>query len=122
MCAATAAKFVQLSALDRWVATFTPSMEMAPPVGSRTPRTILMVVFFPAPFGPSSPTISFRFTTNEIPPTATVFPYVFERFSTERTSCIDDLRACLAVHDAVPARRHIRMEPELIQCTHHDVA
>ena len=47
---------------------------MAPEVGSRTPRIMLMVVVFPAPFGPSKPTISLRFTSNETPSTATVSP------------------------------------------------
>src|SRR5436853_5874945 len=58
-------------------------MRIEPAVGSRTPRTMLMVVVFPAPFGPSSPTISTRITSNEISATAIISPYFFERFSTE---------------------------------------
>src|SRR5213593_21010 len=62
-----------------------PSIRMEPDVGSRTLSTILMVVVFPAPLGPSKPTISLRSTSNEIPSTAIVFPYFFDRFSTEST-------------------------------------
>jgi hypothetical protein len=47
---------------------------MVPAVGSSTPRIMLMVVVFPAPFGPSSPTISPRATSNDTPSTATVAP------------------------------------------------
>ena len=36
----------------------TPSITIRPAVGSSTPRIMLMVVVLPAPFGPSSPTIS----------------------------------------------------------------
>ena len=49
-------------------------MWMVPEVGSSTPRIMLMVVVLPAPFGPSSPTISFVPTSNEMRSTATVAP------------------------------------------------
>ncbi len=49
-------------------------MRIAPASGASTPKIMLIVVVFPAPFGPSSPTISFRATSNEIPSTATVSP------------------------------------------------
>ena len=58
---------------------------MVPEVGSRTPRIMLMVVVLPAPLGPSSPTISLRFTSNETPSTATVAPYCLRRSTTEST-------------------------------------
>ena len=49
-------------------------MWMLPDVGSSTPRIMLIVVVFPAPFGPSSPTVSRGSITKEIPSTATVVP------------------------------------------------
>ena len=36
----------------------TPPISIRPAVGSRTPRIMLIVVVLPAPFGPTSPTIS----------------------------------------------------------------
>src|ERR1019366_2624269 len=58
---------------------------MVPEVGSRTLRIILMVVVFPAPLGPSRPTISLRRTVNETASTATISPYTLRRSATART-------------------------------------
>jgi len=44
-----------------------------------------MVVVFPAPLGPSSPTISLRPTWDEMPSTATKSPYVLRGPVTEST-------------------------------------
>src|SRR5262249_19681776 len=65
-----------------------PSISIAPPVGSSTPRTMLMVVVLPAPLGPSRPTISRAPTANETPSTATVAPYCLRKPRTESTSAI----------------------------------
>ena len=81
----TAAKFVRMSAAPRSVARSRPSIRIEPPVGSSTPRIMLIVVVFPAPFGPSSPTISWRATSNDTLSTAVCAPYVFRRFDTLRT-------------------------------------
>ena len=48
-----------------------------------------MVVLFPAPLGPSSPTISPRRTENEMSFTAVVRPYRLTRFSTSMVSSFD---------------------------------
>src|SRR5207248_3182916 len=61
------------------------SIRTCPEVGSRTPRIMLMVVVLPAPFGPSSPTISCRRTSNEISSTARTSPYRLQRRSTDST-------------------------------------
>src|SRR6266550_3072206 len=63
-----------------------PSMTIDPEVGVSTPRIMLIVVVLPAPFGPSSPTISLRATWNDTRSTATTFdPYTFRRLETCRT-------------------------------------
>src|SRR5580692_369346 len=57
---------------------------MVPEVGSSTPRIMLMVVVFPAPFGPSKPRISWVPTENDTSATATVAPYCLHRRDTAR--------------------------------------
>ena len=60
-------------------------MAIRPSVGSSTPRIMLIVVVLPAPFGPSSPTISPGDTWNETPSTAFNGPKDLARRSTART-------------------------------------
>ena len=67
----------------RSVASGIPSMRITPSVGSSTPRIMLIVVVLPAPFGPSSPTISPAPTSNETLSTATVPRYCFRNPFTE---------------------------------------
>jgi hypothetical protein len=50
------------------------------------PVMILMVVVFPAPFGPRNPRISPFSTWNDIPSIAIFVTYRFVRFSTEITA------------------------------------
>lgn len=50
-----------------------------------------MVVVFPAPFGPRSPTISLRSTLKETPSTATMSPYALRSPVTESTLAIGKL-------------------------------
>ncbi len=47
-----------------------PATRSRPALGVRIPVSILIVVDFPAPFGPMYPTISPRATVNEIESTA----------------------------------------------------
>src|SRR5687767_11469374 len=76
-------------------------MVMSPDVGSSTPRTMLIVVVFPAPLGPSSPTISLGATVNETSSTAATSPYVLRRCDTVSTStnCHDTDHRSLDSHD-----------------------
>src|SRR3954469_1656536 len=64
-----------------WVATSKPTTVALPPVGSRIPQSMRMVVDLPAPFGPSTPKISPRSTVSETSRTATRRPKVRDRFS-----------------------------------------
>ena len=61
-----------------------PPMYSSPASGAMTPVIILMVVVFPAPFGPKNPKISPLFASNERLSTALAAerPYVFETFCT----------------------------------------
>jgi hypothetical protein len=52
-----------------------------------------MVVVFPAPLGPSSPTISLRPTSNEMRSTATFPPYAFRKSFIDKTFFIAPLPA-----------------------------
>ncbi len=60
-----------------------PATSPAPSVGARIPHNILIVVDFPAPFGPSSPNTSPWATENETPSTAVNSP---KRFVKSRTA------------------------------------
>jgi hypothetical protein len=51
-----------------------PSSRICPLVGASWVVSILMVVVFPAPFGPRNANTSPRFTSNEMPLTASVSP------------------------------------------------
>src|SRR5512139_2024466 len=62
-----------------------PSMRMVPELCSRTPRIMLMVVVFPAPFGPRRPTISLCPTSKEMSSTAAISPYNRRRRRTAST-------------------------------------
>src|SRR4029079_5735523 len=74
---------VHPSARDRSRARSRPSIAIDPAAGSSTPRSMLMVVVFPAPLAPSNPTISPRATSNDTPSTATVCPYALRRPETD---------------------------------------
>src|SRR4051795_12444112 len=63
------------------VATSKPTTVALPPVGSRIPQSMRMVVDLPAPFGPRTPKISPRSTVSETSRTATRRPKVRDRFS-----------------------------------------
>src|SRR5271157_2604778 len=67
----------------------TPAIQIFPEAGASTPRIILMVVVLPAPFGPKSPTISLRPTSNEMPSTASISPYVLDSCVTDKTFDIE---------------------------------
>ena len=56
-----------------------------PRVGRRIPATLRIVVVFPAPFGPTSPSTSPGATWNDRPWTAANSPYTFSRPSTSIT-------------------------------------
>jgi len=76
---------VQASAAERCFAMSMPSTWIEPELGSRMLRIILMVVVFPAPLGPKSPTISLACTSKEIASTAVISPYCLLRFVTQST-------------------------------------
>ena len=59
-----------------------PQISAVPSVGGRNPVIILMVVDFPAPFGPRKPSTSPFATVKEMPFTASKRPKRFFRFST----------------------------------------
>src|SRR5690625_28278 len=65
-----------------------PLIVIVPESGINKPQIILMVVVFPAPFGPSKPSISPRLTVNETSSTAVIyalerlFLYVFTKLFT----------------------------------------
>src|SRR3954470_13239481 len=63
------------------VATSKPTTVALPPVGSRIPQSMRMVVDLPAPFGPRTPKISPRSTVSETSRRATRRPKVRDRFS-----------------------------------------
>ncbi len=54
--------------------TSTPIMWMCPPVGESWPLIAASVVVFPAPFGPSSPTMAPGGTTRSIPRSTSMRP------------------------------------------------
>src|SRR3990170_19208 len=59
-----------------------PAIFALPAVGERRVQRMLMVVVFPAPFGPRKPKTSPSLTANDIPSTARTVLNCFERFST----------------------------------------
>src|SRR5277367_6011310 len=72
---------------------FRPSSSIVPLVGFSSVVNILIVVVFPAPFGPRKAKISPCFTSKEIPFTAVKSPNVFTRFSArimETILCINN--------------------------------
>ena len=69
----------------------TPSIEMRPAVGRINPASIRMVVVLPAPFGPSSATISPPWTDSDTSRTAT------------RASNIRDRRSAMSLAAAFTA-------------------
>jgi hypothetical protein len=71
-----AAKLVLARARARCFARSIPSISTVPVVGCSTPSIMLIVVVFPAPFGPNRPTISPGFTVNESSSSATVEPNI----------------------------------------------
>src|SRR5215472_10387187 len=72
---------------------FRPSSSIVPLVGFSSVVSILMVVVFPAPFGPRKAKISPCFTSKEMPFTAVNSPNVFTRLSArimKTVPCIDN--------------------------------
>src|SRR5438477_11372178 len=67
-----------------------PATVAGPPVGRASVHSILMVVDFPAPFGPRNPKVSPRATSNDTPATASISPYRLLRFSTVTASAASD--------------------------------
>src|SRR5687767_6920322 len=61
-------------------------MRMLPPPGRRIPAIARSVVVLPAPLGPTSPTISPGFASNERSWTATASPYRLEKPATSITT------------------------------------
>src|SRR3989338_4067971 len=61
---------------------------MLPDVFDVTPKSIWIVVVFPAPFGPKNPTIFPLGTENEIPSTALNFPKFLTKFSTFKITSV----------------------------------
>ena len=57
-----------------------PSISISPDVGFNVPVNILIVVVFPAPFGPRNPYISPFFISRLIELTATILPKTFFKF------------------------------------------
>ena len=59
-----------------------PSSKISPSSAARIPVIILIVVVFPAPFGPRKPKISPLFTVSETESTAfsVFFAYIFDTF------------------------------------------
>src|SRR6266571_6339262 len=96
---------------------------MVPPFFSVTPRSIWMVVVFPAPFGPSKPTTFPLGTAKEMPPTAQKDPYVFTRFSTCRiTSDIIFLFKTVQCFRKYSTTDHNRgLYPMAFACSSYDV-
>src|SRR5580765_1694775 len=75
-----------------------------PPVGRTSVHSILIVVDFPAPFGPRNPKVSPRRTSNDTPPTASISPYVLRR---SRTSTAAPCGAAAASGEGVPIRESV---------------
>src|SRR4249920_2522521 len=57
-----------------WLLMSKPTTVPEPPLGSRMPHSMRMVVDLPAPFGPSTPKISPRLTCSDTSRTATSDP------------------------------------------------
>src|ERR1700724_114212 len=64
-----------------------PSTSTSPLVGLSRVVNILMVVVFPAPFGPRNAKISPAFTSKETSRTAVIEPYFFTRLVTRIIRC-----------------------------------
>src|SRR4029079_14907431 len=80
---------------------------MRPLLGCRTPRIMLIVVVFPAPLGPSKPTISPGAIENDRESTARVPPYALRRFETSRI----DIKKKRAVSSTAPGEFRISQLP-----------
>src|SRR5213596_2819679 len=72
----------RISAWSDRLLTSYPRTSACPPVGFRRHSKISTVVVFPAPFGPRKANTSPFVRLNDIPLTATLSPYFFERLST----------------------------------------
>src|SRR3954464_12968788 len=64
-----------------WVIGFRPSISIVPLVGVNNVVSILIVVVFPAPFGPRKAKISPLLTSSEMSLTAATSPYFFTRLA-----------------------------------------
>src|SRR6266852_3243796 len=80
-CGRTPIRF-RISALSDRLLTSYPRTFAWPPVGFRRHSRISTVVVFPAPLGPRKANTSPFLRLNDMPLTATLSPYFFERFST----------------------------------------
>src|SRR6266550_5220985 len=72
----------RISAWSDRLLTSYPRTSACPPVGFRRHSKISTVVVFPAPFGPRKANTSPFVRLNDMPLTATLSPYFFERFFT----------------------------------------
>src|SRR3989442_5719226 len=72
----------RISAWSDRLLTSYPRTSACPPVGFRRHSKISTVVVFPAPLGPRKANTSPFVRLNDMPLTATLSPYFFERFST----------------------------------------
>src|SRR5579885_280203 len=86
----------------RWETGLNPATRTAPPLGTRIPVSILIVVDFPAPFGPIRPIISPRSIRNESSYTA----------FTTRTSGYTTLINPPTIPDLLLAIRNTLLRPE----------
>ena len=80
---------------------FSPATLISPPLGTRIPVSILIVVLLPAPFGPTRPIISPRSTESERSCTA----------STLRTSGSTTLRMAPSKPGLLRATRNVLLRP-----------
>src|SRR5690606_22965542 len=82
-----------------------PSTRSCPPVRSRVPPIIRIVVDFPAPLGPSRPKLSPACTSKSIPSTATTPPYSL------RSPCAL-IAGSVTSQDATSVLRELLLHPE----------
>lgn len=106
---------VLMRSASRWMSQ--PTTVPRPPVGSRMPHSMRMVVDLPAPFGPSTPKLSPRRTSNVTSRTATSSPKRLDRAGDRRRGRVGAhlrLRA-----DADPA--HVGLRDEYLDVRMRDV-
>src|ERR1700683_951505 len=88
--------------VSRSVVTSCPATLAVPEVGSTRVHRILMVVDFPAPFGPRKPKVSPAATSKSMPATGSISPYFL----------VSSLTEIAGVTLACPPPHHRRLQRE----------